>query len=83
MFISDLNVQFDRTVVGAEDLLVDRRALDPVTELLGDDEIVDTPADVPITRLHTVGPPAVLIGGIRIQQPDGIAEAQSAPPPSE
>lgn len=52
---SDLRkVEFYRTVVRAEDFIVDFSSRDGVLERIGNEEIVDTPSRIALTRLKAV-----------------------------
>ena len=46
-------------MVAAHDMGQDKTVLDPVNEVLGTEEIVDTPADVPLSGGSAVAPPGV------------------------
>lgn len=47
-------VEFYRTVVRAEDFIVDFSSRDGVLERIGNEEIVDTPSRIALTRLKAV-----------------------------
>ena len=47
-------VEFYRTVVRAEDFIVDFSSRDGVFERIGNEEIVDTPSRIALTRLKAV-----------------------------
>src|SRR5712691_78479 len=50
----------DRAVVGAHDPGQDRGGADPGSELVGDKEVVEAPADVPGPRVRLHVPPGVV-----------------------
>lgn len=47
-------VEFYRTVVRAEDFIVDFSSRDGVLERIGNEEVVDTPSRIALTRLKAV-----------------------------
>ena len=46
--------QFHRAVVGAENVVKDVGGYDMILEVVGDEEVVDAPADVPFAGAHAV-----------------------------
>ena len=58
--ICSTKVQFDGTMVAAEDVAVDLGVVEALTQTVGDDEVVDAPAHVLLTGLETVRPPRIL-----------------------
>lgn len=47
-------VEFHRTVIRAEDFIVDFSTRDGVLERIGNEEVVDTPSRIALTRLKAV-----------------------------
>ena len=62
-------------MVAAQGIGIDDAVPDTIFEASGDDEIVDSPAHVPIPGAHAVGPPGIAVCGVRIEVPEGINEA--------
>ena len=56
---SQVQVELDGTVVGAEDFGVDFGGGDFVLEGVGDEEVVETPSDVLLAGVEAVGPPGI------------------------
>src|SRR6185503_21259766 len=52
----------DGAVVGAQDMRQDARRADAAVQLVGDEEVVDAPADVPGARTGLQIPPRVVPG---------------------
>src|SRR5699024_11079145 len=75
MLCVQINVQFYRAVVGAQNLVVDLGSADLVRHPFRHQEIVDPPAGVPCPRPEAVAPPAVfyLVG---VQQPEAVRKAR-------
>ena len=71
---SEFQFQPNRTVVGTENIGINRRGLDPVCKTVRDQKIVDAPAGVVLPGIEPVAPPAVDACGIRIEMTEGIGE---------
>ena len=62
-------------MVGAGDFAVDRRGRDAVAQTVGDQKIVDAPADVLLPRAEAVAPPGICAGQLRIAKTKGVCKA--------
>ena len=71
---SEVEVKLDGAVVGAKDLGVDLGGADLVFEAVGDEEIVQTPADVLLAGVEAVRPPGIF-HLVRVLKPPRIREA--------
>ena len=64
--VLQIDLQTHGAVVGAKDILVDGGGGDLVRDPVGDQEIVDAPANVLFPGLEHVAPPGVALRGIGI-----------------
>ena len=62
-------------MVRAHNLRVDTRGGDLVADAVGAEEVVDSPAHVPLSRPGAEAPPAVGIHGIGVEVAEGVGEA--------
>ena len=70
-----IKLQPDRTMVGAGNFAVDRRGRNAVAQTVGDQKIVDAPADVLLPRAEAVAPPGICAGQLRIAKTKGVCKA--------
>jgi len=61
-------------VIGSHDVAVDGRAMNLVTAVIGNQEIVDSPAGVILSGLEHITPPSVSAGHVGVQIPEGIGQ---------
>ena len=73
-YLSEIEAEFDGTVVAAEDVGKDAGISNVRHQAVADDEIVDAPADVLLTGLEAIGPPGIL-NLVRIEGAEGVLEA--------
>ena len=62
-------------MIGALDLMINRRVFDLSAEPVGAQEIVDPPSGIVLPRFVHVAPPGIAAGGIGIQVAEGVREA--------
>ena len=63
----------DGAMIGAEYIVVDKCFFDPVllNDIVGDEEVINPPSNVPCSCLKAVGPPRVFYS-IRKKMPEGV-----------
>ena len=62
-------------MIRAENFVVDGRSLDAVAPAVGDQEIVDAPADVLLARVEAIAPPRIL-HRVRVEMAERIGKAR-------
>ena len=63
----------DRTVIGAENIVIDKCFFDPAffDDIAGYEKVIYAPPDVAVPGFKTIGPPRVF-DGVRIKMPERI-----------
>ena len=63
-------------MVAAEDLVVDRRLLDLRRKAIGNEEVVDAPACIRLTRLAKIRPPCIDARLVGVERTERVGEAR-------
>ena len=66
------DIQYDRTVVAALHVRKDRRVPNRMSDAVGYQEIVDTPADIPLAGIRHIGPPGIGIAPVWMKVPETV-----------
>ena len=69
------DLEFNGTVVGAEDFVVNFRVAQLRPQGVGHDKVVDSPPRVVVSGVETVGPPGINVLLCRVKIPEGIGKA--------